>query len=98
MFLSFCLDTKRNKKVKAVHPSLENYTSFHYLYPNSQTPFTDSFSKNPMAGLKQGFGYVPFRLFSYAMDVRPKKGSWPDRFAILKSSEILPLWRRIKGG
>jgi len=32
-FFSFCLDTKRNKKVKAVHPSLENYTSFICLHP-----------------------------------------------------------------
>jgi hypothetical protein len=47
---SFVL-TQKNQKVKAVHPSLENYTPFHCLHPNSQTPFTDSFAKNPMAEL-----------------------------------------------
>jgi hypothetical protein len=63
--------TQKNQKVKAVHPSLENYTSFHYPHPNSQTPLTDSFAKNPMAVFKQGFGHVLFRLFSNAMDVMP---------------------------
>jgi hypothetical protein len=63
--------TQKNQKVKAVHPSLENYTSFHYPHPNSQTPLTDSFAKNPMVELIQGFGDVPFSLFSYAMYVRP---------------------------
>ncbi|ASS47656.1 MAG: hypothetical protein A3D31_17680 [Candidatus Fluviicola riflensis] len=67
---SFVL-TQKNQKVKAVHPLLENYTSFPYLHPNSRTPLTDSFAKNPMAALKQGFDFVPFRLFFYATDIRP---------------------------
>ena len=78
---SFCLDTKRNKKVKAVHPPLENYTSFHYsrryrlvFQSSALSPAT---RKRPprRTGLRQGFGYAPFRLFFYAMAVRPEKKS-----------------------
>jgi len=56
---SFVL-TQKNQKVKAVHPSLENYIPFRCLHPNSQTSFTDSFAKNPMTELKQGFDYSSF--------------------------------------
>jgi len=64
---------KKKQKIKAVHPSLENYTSFHCRHPNSQTPLANSFAKNPMVELTQGFDFVPFRLFSNAMDVMPIK-------------------------
>jgi len=63
---SFCLDPKRNKKVKAVHLSLENYTPFHCITPTRKTPLTDSFTKNPMQCSNRGSATLHTVLFSYA--------------------------------
>jgi len=51
--LSFCLNTKRNKKVKAVIRFLETHETAPARNPNSQTPFAEA--QLPMAELRQGF-------------------------------------------
>jgi len=52
--LSFCLHTKRNKKVKAAILFLETLVTAPAPYPNSQTPLAEA--QLPMAELRQGCG------------------------------------------
>jgi hypothetical protein len=74
--IPFCLDTKREKKVKAALISRRKLLNTALPYPNSQTAFAEA--ELPMPELKHGCGYASFLLVFY------EKLIWPSALSQLR--------------